>query len=607
MYFKKTSIGFLCLVILCCLPAVSTEIHEASHSGDLEKVKELLQEQPSLLEAKADDGGAPLHFAAHGSQIEVMDYLLSAGATLEAKDNQGSTPLVWAAANGKKDSVIYLLDKGAGIHWKDGQGNSLLHIAAIRGLQGVAEVLLSRGLNVNAVNSNKTSPLIFSITQGKSEILPFLLDHGADLEHRDANGFTALRIAVLFGDVAVVDKLLSHGADPSEKYDDGFSPLHIACTEGHSDVAARLIKKGADASLRDGEGFFPLHLAAFHGQSTIVETLLSNGSDVNSLSDTGDTPLHGAAWGGFIETAELLITHGADAKKKNSDGFTPIDYAEKGGREEMIRLLKSIGASPGENRDPFRIDNGGIPTMTQPETKPITMTVLYDNYIAVEGTRSAWGFSCLIEGTEQTILFDTGGEAEVLLHNIDKLDVDLDDVDMVVISHNHWDHTGGLSAVLERHPGLPVYLPYSFPYEFIRKVESQKGHVIPVDKPVQICRNVYLTGQMGEEIKEMSLICSSGQGPVLVTGCSHPGISDIVQKATDIVGKSLHFVFGGFHLGGTPEAELNSIIERFQKLGVEKCGATHCTGEEAINMFKNAYGKNYLPIGTGRVFVFKEQ
>lgn len=471
----------------------------------------------------------------------------------------------------------------------------------------MAEVLLSKGLDVNAVNNNKTSPLIYSITQRKPEIMVLLLDQGADLEHRDANGFTALRIGVLFGNKNVVDALLSHGADPSEKYDDGLCPLHIACTEGFPEVAELLIKSGADTSFKDTTGFLPLHLAAFHGQTPIVKTLLSNGSDVNSLSFGGDTPLHGAAWSGYIETAELLITQGADVKRKNSDGFAPIDYAQKGGREEMIRFLKNKGASPGEKTSSHHVNNGGISTMTRPEKNPITMTVLYDNYIAVEGTRSAWGFSCLIEGTEKTILFDTGGEAEVLLHNIDQLGVDLDDVDMVVISHNHWDHTGGLSAVLERHPGLPVYVPYSFPYEFIRMVESQKGHVVPVDKPVQICRHVYLTGEMGEEIKELSLICDTVQGPVLVTGCSHPGISDIVQKATDIMGKNLHFVFGGFHLGGKPEAVLNSIIERFKTLGIEKCGATHCTGEEAINLFKKAYGENYLPIGTGRVFEFKQE
>ncbi len=572
MFLKKVIILLFCAVCLLVLPLASAEIHEAAHSGNLERVKALLEDQPELLEAKADNGGTPLHYAAYGMQIGVMDFLLKKGAEINAKDNEGDTPLVWVIANGKEDSVVYLLEKGA---------------------------------DINSTNQNGVTPLIVSITRRQPAIMTLLLEQGADPTLRNNSDFSPLRIAVLFGNLDAVKQILSHGADPSEKYEEGTTALHISCMEGQSQIAEWLIEKGADISLRDSSGYSPFHLASFYGQTKICQILLSRGVDVNSLTPDGDVPLHGAAWGGFVETAELLIQSGAEVNRENKQGFTPLDYALKAGQDNTVNLLKDMGAVSMQKADPNRINNRGIASITSPESNPVTMTVLYDNYVEVEGTRSAWGFSCLIKGTEKTILFDTGGEEEVLLHNIEKLNIDLNQVDMVVLSHIHWDHVGGLSAVLERHPGLPVYVPYSFPYEFIRRVEAQKCFVIPVNKPVQICRNIYLTGEMGDQIKEMSLICNSGQGPVLVTGCSHPGIVDIVERAMDIMGKKLHFVFGGFHLGGKSEKELNTIIGHFQRLGVEKCGGTHCTGDQAISMFKEAYGDNYISIGTGKELVFK--
>ena len=78
---------------------------------------------------------------------------------------------------------------------------------------------------------------------------------------------------------------------------------------------------------------------------------------------------------------------------------------------------------------------------------PIKMTILYDNYIFTEGTKSDWGFACLIEGTEKTILFDRGTKSDILWYNVEKLNADLSKVEQIVISHNHGDHTGGLQSV----------------------------------------------------------------------------------------------------------------------------------------------------------------
>lgn len=242
-----------------------------------------------------------------------------------------------------------------------------------------------------------------------------------------------------------------------------------------------------------------------------------------------------------------------------------------------------------------KINQKGIQT-------PLRFTILYDNYLHKEGTKPDWGFSCLVEGTEKTILFDTGTNPEILMHNIGQLEVDLKDVDQIVISHEHYDHTGGLNGVLEKNHEVSVYLPVSFPYEFVRDVETKKARVISVDEPVEICQNVYSTGEMGDQIKEQSLIMNTDKGLIIVTGCSHQGIVAVLKRAKELFDNPIHLVFGGFHLGAKSNAELEEIIRNFKEIGVEKCGATHCTGDEAIEMFKKAFGENYMPMGTGRIF-----
>jgi len=238
------------------------------------------------------------------------------------------------------------------------------------------------------------------------------------------------------------------------------------------------------------------------------------------------------------------------------------------------------------------------------EKNSVKMTVLYDNYVFSEGTKNAWGFSCFIEETEKNILFDTGGDGKILMHNIGKLNTDPERVETIVISHNHWDHTGGLFTFLEKKSGIPVYLPHSFPGEFVDKVKDAGASVILINEPAEICKGVFSTGEIEGPVNEQSLIVKTNKGIVVVTGCSHPGIVNIVKKAQEIMGEEIYLVFGGFHLKDHSIKAVNEIISQFRELGVKKCGATHCTGDKQINLFKEAYGNDYIEMGTGRVLEF---
>jgi len=236
---------------------------------------------------------------------------------------------------------------------------------------------------------------------------------------------------------------------------------------------------------------------------------------------------------------------------------------------------------------------------------PITVTILYDNTAFAPGTEADWGFSCLVEGTGKTILFDTGTKPEVFFQNVEALEIDLAEVDLVVISHEHGDHTGSLARVLEQNHDLPVYHPVSFSDGFVSSVKQAGATSIPVTDPVEIIPDVYLTGEMGSAIKEQSLILRTGDGLVLITGCSHPGIVEILEKTQQILDDKIFMVFGGFHLLRHSEEETAAIIERFKQLGVEKCGATHCTGDPQIAAFQKAYSDDFVPMGTGRVLTLE--
>jgi len=233
----------------------------------------------------------------------------------------------------------------------------------------------------------------------------------------------------------------------------------------------------------------------------------------------------------------------------------------------------------------------------------IQITVLYDNYTLSEGFKTGWGFSCIITGTEKCILFDAGANADLLLENMDKLQLRAQDVDLVVISHDHGDHTGGLYSFLGRHSNALVYLPSTASAGLVQGVESRGAKVQMPDNALQICEGVHLTDSTFKGNVEQSLVLDTTEGLVVVTGCAHPGIVEIVKKAKQMLNKDVYLVFGGFHLLDLSASQVQSIIQQFRELGVQKVGASHCTGDRAIQLFKEAYREDFVPIGVGRISI----
>ncbi len=233
--------------------------------------------------------------------------------------------------------------------------------------------------------------------------------------------------------------------------------------------------------------------------------------------------------------------------------------------------------------------------------KELILTILYDNYNYDENFRSSWGFSCLIECEDWTILFDTGGDDGNLMDNFRAAGKDPGKVDLVVLSHYHWDHTGGLSEFLDYRTGIEVYLPASFPDSFKRDITSKGARPVEVKDAGMIARNVWTTGEMGDEIIEQSLAITTPGGLVILTGCAHPGIERIVEKTARERSENILLTIGGFHLLRTDTKTVESIAADFKEQGTDFIAPTHCSGEVTLDIFRKTFGNRFIQAGAGKV------
>jgi len=240
-----------------------------------------------------------------------------------------------------------------------------------------------------------------------------------------------------------------------------------------------------------------------------------------------------------------------------------------------------------------------------PAEEKISITSVYDNYYINPNLTTSWGFGCIIRTSTQSILFDTGGDSSILLSNMEKMGIDPKDIDIVVISHIHGDHVGGLNGFLKRNGDVKVYIPSSFPNSIREKIKSYGAEYQDVKGTIQISNNVYTTGEMGIGIKEQSLIINTKKGLVVITGCAHPGVANIVRKAKELLHEEVYLVLGGFHLFGASDSKLKNIIKDFRKLGVQKVAPSHCSGDRCRELFKDEYRNDFIEYGVGKIIEIK--
>jgi 7,8-dihydropterin-6-yl-methyl-4-(beta-D-ribofuranosyl)aminobenzene 5'-phosphate synthase len=145
-----------------------------------------------------------------------------------------------------------------------------------------------------------------------------------------------------------------------------------------------------------------------------------------------------------------------------------------------------------------------------------------------------------------------------------------------------------------------VYLLPSFPEAFKARVREQT-EVVEVSPGLAVVGGAFSTGEMGGAVLEQALVLRSEQGLVVLTGCAHPGIAHMIERAQQLFGGQVHLVLGGFHLGDRSVTELGDLLARFRSLGVETVAPCHCAGDRAIEMFRGEFGEDFLQVGVGRV------
>jgi len=234
----------------------------------------------------------------------------------------------------------------------------------------------------------------------------------------------------------------------------------------------------------------------------------------------------------------------------------------------------------------------------------LTITIIYDNTPHAPDLDDAWGFSALVQHQGKQVLFDTGGDGQTFLTNMQRLKINPAVIEAVILSHYHGDHTGGLLDMLALGAKPIVYLPPSFPERFKRQV-SKLTTTVDVTPGQSITETIYTSGEIESAIFEQALAVKTDKGLVVITGCAHPGIVRMVETIKSLLNRPVYLVIGGFHLGQLNQHKISAILEDFRRLGVVKVAPCHCTGNQARAMFANEYGKDCMKIGVGSLIKIK--
>ncbi len=238
--------------------------------------------------------------------------------------------------------------------------------------------------------------------------------------------------------------------------------------------------------------------------------------------------------------------------------------------------------------------------MKENRINELFIQILYDNIAYNKDLINDWGFSCVIKVNGKNILFDTGAKGDVLLDNMEKLLISPNDIDYVFISHDHWDHTGGLEEFLKINNNVKVFLLKSFSEKTKQIVKSNNAKIIEIEDEEKIFENIITTGDMIGEKHEQSLIIETEEGNIIIAGCAHPNIVNIIKKAKKISNNNILFVGGGFHYLHDNIEQINENIFKLKTYNIKYIAPSHCTGELAIERIKQSFGNKFIDSGVGK-------
>jgi len=263
------------------------------------------------------------------------------------------------------------------------------------------------------------------------------------------------------------------------------------------------------------------------------------------------------------------------------------------------------------------------------------LTVVYENHAGfVKGLLGAHGFSAFVEHRGRKVLIDTGADGDVLLRNMEALGIEPNSLDYLFITHGHYDHTGGMKALLEArskplkviaHPRIfqrrialkPRKREIGIPF-MREELEGLGAEFVLKEEPFEFAPGLWSSGEIERRTwdravgyieengritrdivpDDIALIVDLGNSTAVVTGCGHSGVLNIVWHAEDVLGKPVRALIGGFHLGFAKKEILKDVIER---IDAERLYSGHCTGPDAYAFLKAGLGERIEPLHVGRV------
>jgi len=261
----------------------------------------------------------------------------------------------------------------------------------------------------------------------------------------------------------------------------------------------------------------------------------------------------------------------------------------------------------------------------------IRITTLVENTASGVGLLAEHGLSFWIEYDDKRILFDTG-QSNILIQNAKALGINLADADTIILSHGHYDHTGGLAAVLDLANKAKIYLhPAAIEPKFSQKTSGVKSIGMPdsakkaiqnreliyTEVPTQIFPGVTVTGQVprinnfedvggtffldencqkpDELLDDQTLFIETTKGPVIVLGCAHAGVVNILRCIANLSKKKYFYaVMGGMHLLRASKERIERTENAFRQYHLERIGPAHCTGSSAVERFKKVFPEQYF-------------
>ncbi|XP_072480455.1 ankyrin repeat domain-containing protein 17 isoform X5 [Notamacropus eugenii] len=309
----------------------------ACYKGHLEMVRFLL-EAGADQEHKTDEMHTALMEACMDGHVEVARLLLDSGAQVNMPADSFESPLTLAACGGHVELAALLIERGANLEEVNDEGYTPLMEAAREGHEEMVALLLGQGANINAqTEETQETALTLACCGGFLEVADFLIKAGADIE---LGCSTPLMEAAQEGHLELVKYLLAAGANVHATTATGDTALTYACENGHTDVADVLLQAGADLEHESEGGRTPLMKAARAGHVCTVQFLISKGANVNRTTANNDhTVLSLACAGGHLAVVELLLAHGADPTHRLKDGSTMLIEAAKGGHTSVVCYL----------------------------------------------------------------------------------------------------------------------------------------------------------------------------------------------------------------------------------------------------------------------------